>query len=241
MFHARLGWWGPTLDGMEETGGLHDRRSRAALAGHHGDRHAAEAATTDADPSVRLLGYGSLARLGALTDGHIAAGFADSDTRVVRRIIEAVARTPLSPDDTSEGGSPSINELLLGLLSADNADDVVAETAAWALGERHQQTEDGPVELAPEAETQLVGSLSRAATLHPDALVRESATAALGAIGRGLPAILAATKDKATVRRRAVLALASFDTPEVTEALHRAREDRDWQVRQAAEDLLAEH
>jgi HEAT repeat protein len=66
--------------------------------------------------------------------------------------------------------------------------------------------------------------------------------AALGAIGdpAGLPAILAGMSDKATVRRRAVLALAPFDGPEVLEALERARTDRDWQVRQAAEDLLTD-
>ena len=65
--------------------------------------------------------------------------------------------------------------------------------------------------------------------------------AALGAIGdpAGLPAILAATGDKATVRRRAIIALALFDGPEVDEALSRASVDRDWQVRQAAEDQLA--
>jgi uncharacterized membrane protein len=40
------------------------------------------------------------------------------------------------------------------------------------------------------------------------------------------------------VRRRAVIALAPFDGPEVDDALERARTDRDWQVRQAAEDLL---
>ena len=63
--------------------------------------------------------------------------------------------------------------------------------------------------------------------------------AALGAIGdeSGLPAILAATRDRATVRRRAVLALAAFTGPEVEEALERAATDRDLQVRQAAEDL----
>ena len=63
--------------------------------------------------------------------------------------------------------------------------------------------------------------------------------AALGAIGdeRALPAILAATGDWATVRRRAVLALAPFDGPEVAAALAAALDDRDWQVRQAAEDL----
>ena len=64
--------------------------------------------------------------------------------------------------------------------------------------------------------------------------------AALGAIGdeAGLPAILAATTDKATVRRRAVIALAPFEGPEVDAALETARTDRDWQVRQAAEDQL---
>jgi hypothetical protein len=48
---------------------------------------------------------------------------------------------------------------------------------------------------------------------------------------------LGALADKATVRRRAVIALAPFDGDAVDAALARAREDRDWQVRQAAEDL----
>jgi HEAT repeat protein len=39
------------------------------------------------------------------------------------------------------------------------------------------------------------------------------------------------------VRRRAVLALAPFGGAEVEAALARARTDRDWQVRQAAEDI----
>ena len=52
-----------------------------------------------------------------------------------------------------------------------------------------------------------------------------------------LPTILTATTDIATVRRRAIIALAPFDGPEVDAALERALDDRDWQVRQAAEDL----
>ena len=51
---------------------------------------------------------------------------------------------------------------------------------------------------------------------------------------------VAATTDIATVRRRAIIALAPYDGPEVEAALERARSDRDWQVRQAAEDLIAE-
>ena len=54
---------------------------------------------------------------------------------------------------------------------------------------------------------------------------------------RGLPAILAAVDDKPNVRRRAVLALAPFEGPEVDAAIAKALQDRDWQVRQAAEDL----
>jgi hypothetical protein len=40
------------------------------------------------------------------------------------------------------------------------------------------------------------------------------------------------------VRRRAVIALAPFAGPDVDAALAAASQDRDWQVRQAAEDLL---
>jgi len=63
--------------------------------------------------------------------------------------------------------------------------------------------------------------------------------AALGAIGdeRGVQTIIDATHDKPAVRRRAVLALAPFTGIEVEAAIDRALTDRDWQVRQAAEDL----
>jgi HEAT repeat protein len=106
-------------------------------------------------------------------------------------------------------------------------DPFVAEQAAWALGER-------------PADASAVTALARTTTDHQDALVREAAVAALGALGHpdGLAAVLAATTDKPAVRRRAVLALAAFEGPEVDAALERALGDRDRQVRQAAEDLL---
>ena len=119
----------------------------------------------------------------------------------------------------------------VSLLSVlDDPDPDVVEVAAFACGEQ------GPTVGSP-----VVSRLSGLATAHPDPLVREAAVAALGAIGEasGLPAILSATSDKPAVRRRAVIALAPFDGPEVTAALERARSDRDWQVRQAAEDLLS--
>ncbi|MDP8974942.1 MAG: HEAT repeat domain-containing protein [Actinomycetota bacterium] len=109
-----------------------------------------------------------------------------------------------------------------------DAEPSVVEAASWALGERG----------APEPRA--VAALAGVATDHEDALCREAAVAALGAIGddAGLPAILSATGDKPAIRRRAVIALAPFEGTEVDVALRRALDDRDWQVRQAAEDLL---
>jgi HEAT repeat protein len=77
------------------------------------------------------------------------------------------------------------------------------------------------------------------ATTHDDPLAREAAVAALGALGdpAGLDAILRACTDKPAVRRRAVLALAPYEGDAVEAALAAALDDRDWQVRQAAEDL----
>lgn len=111
----------------------------------------------------------------------------------------------------------------------DDSDVTVVEAAAWALGE-----------LGDDARTTgAVDALSRVAREHRDALAREAAVAALGALAdpAALPTILEACQDKPAVRRRAVLALAPFDGPEVEAAIDAALDDRDWQVRQAAEDL----
>ena len=85
-----------------------------------------------------------------------------------------------------------------------------------------------------------MAALVEVARSHDDPLCRESAIAALGAIGdpAGLAAILAGLDDKPEVRRRAVIALAPFDGPEVDAALLRATTDRDKQVRAAASELL---
>jgi HEAT repeat protein len=111
-------------------------------------------------------------------------------------------------------------------------DPRVVEAGCFALGEI------GDLAGMADAGT-AVRALSGVGRDHPDPLCREAAVAALGAIGdpRGLPAILEATRDKPAVRRRAILALAPFDGPDVDAALERASQDRDWQVRQAAEDL----
>jgi HEAT repeat protein len=189
-----------------------------------GDADTARAGLHDPVAAVRATALGALERLGVLTDGELATALVDRDASVRRRAAEVAA------------GHPHVS--LLGVL--DDRDATVVEVAAFAAGEQGEQGE----RLAGQGglDDAVLDRLVALATGHDDALVREAAVAALGAIGdsRGLPAILTGTRDKPAVRRRAVLALAPFDGPEVEAALIRARSDRDWQVRQAAEDLLAD-
>lgn len=188
-------------------------RRQVAAAGHHGDVRLARAGLAHPDAAIRATALGALKRCGALTDSDIAFGLSDESAVVRRRACEVAV---------------DVDAIALTSLLAD-ADDSVVHAAAWALGERGAASLD-----AVEPLSGLVGS-------HRDPLVREAAVAALGAIGdpRGMPAILAALTDKPAIRRRAVIALAPFEGPEVDAALERALNDRDWQVRQAAEDLTS--
>jgi HEAT repeat protein len=216
------------------------RRREAALAGHDGDPVVARALLADADPGVRATALRALARLAALEADDLAATAADpepSARRAAAEVAGGVAGARLDPE--------RVGTLLLALLA--DADATVVEVAAWATGEWCSGAAAGgpgtdePVVARPPAHDELVDALRTIVRDHDDALCREAAVAALGAIGdeRALETILAATADKATVRRRAIIALAPFDGPEVDAALERALTDRDWQVRQAAEDLLA--
>lgn len=187
------------------------RRAQVAVAGHRGDRPAARNALKDPEGLVRATALAALERLGDLDDATLVHAFSDTDAEVRRRAGELAARHR--------------HVDLMPLL--DDPEALVVEMAAWSCGEHEQVTD--PV----------LARLIELAGDHDEPLVREACVAALGAIGdeRGLPAILAGCRDKPAVRRRAVLALAPFDGPEVDEALQRALTDRDWQVRQAAEDL----
>ena len=199
------------------------RRRSAALAGHTGDVATARSLLADDDAGVRASALGALHRLGELTRDELVVALGDADAGPRRRACE-VAATFAGAEGTP--ADPVVAAAVATLL--DDDEPTVVETAAWACGER------------PPAGAAVVARHAALAAEHDDALCREAAVAALGALGdpAGLPAILAATHDKATVRRRAVIALAPFEGPEVDEALERARDDRDWQVRQAAEDLL---
>ncbi len=193
-------------------------RREAALAGHRGDVAAARRALDDAEPDVRATALRALVRMGQATPDVVRGAAGDDEPTV--RVAACEATLCLSGADAIA--------LLGSLLDEDVAS--VVEAAAFAAGE-----------LGPTAAT----LLPRITTLvhHDDTIVRETAVAALGAIGdpAALPTILAATNDRATVRRRAIIALAPFEGPDVEAALTAALDDRDWQVRQAAEDQTERH
>jgi HEAT repeat protein len=198
------------------------RQRRAALAGYGGDIATARELLQDVDANVRATALGALRRLDALTKEDLLDASSDPDPIVRRRACTESTTWNGSVGDPIDAEVASAVALLL-----DDDDISVVEIAAWACGER------------PPASHATIARLSEIATTHDDALCRESAVAALGALGdpSGLPAILSATTDKATVRRRAVIALAPFEGAEVDAAIELATTDRDWQVRQAAEDL----
>ena len=194
------------------------RRRRVGAAGHQGDLAAARRGLGDPDPGVRAAALGALARLGELhSDDVIGALDPSGPVEVRRRAVDAA---------TAVRGPGSRSALPAALVHAlGDPDPLVVVGAAWYLGERRH--------------VPAVGPLAALAGTHPDPRCREAAVAALGAIGdaAGLPAVLAALDDKPTIRRRAAVALAGFDDPRVEPALRRAAVDRDWQVRQAAEEL----
>jgi len=203
--------------------------ARVAALGHSArlsgdDLAAVRAATRDDSPAVRAVAVAALVRAAPVRVARSAwrRAAADPDPAVRRRVAElapalAARRRAVDPADDA---------LVVALLA--DADVTVVEAAAWALGER-----------GSGAPASAVVALSCTATEHDDPIAREAAVAALGAIGHpdGLSAILAACGDRPAVRRRAVLALAPFEGAAVEAAIERALTDRDWQVRQAAEDL----
>lgn len=194
------------------------RRRRLVLAGHRGDPALARRGLGDPDPGVQAAALGALDRLGQLTADDVVAALTAGAAPLRRRAVEA------APGVRGRGSRSVLPAAVTGALG--DPDPLVVVDAAWFLGERRHRP--------------AVTALAATATEHADTRCREAAVAALGAIGDldGLPAVLAALGDKATVRRRATVALAGFDDPRVEPALRAAAGDRDWQVRQAAEELL---
>jgi len=228
-------------------------REAVVLAGHRGDLVTVVDALAASEPPVRAAALGALVRIAArapidpdVVPDALARALADPDPTVRRRAAAEVARwaatcseptraepsepEPTEPEPTGAAPTPVVDGLLGRLI--DDEVDTVTEVAAFACGELALDDRTRPL---------VVAALDRLARTHADSLCREAAVAALGSIGdpAGLTAVLHGCSDRATVRRRAVLALAAFDDPAATEALRRLVADRDLQVRQSAEELLA--
>jgi HEAT repeat protein len=216
-------------------------RRQAIVAGRMGDVATANTLLAHTEPSVRAAALGSLEKLGALDPATTADALRDPHWSVRRRACELAGRQQLlTPDerpaqDCATGspgapGDPVIDALLVALR---DEEPLVGEAAAWALGELV------PSE-APERRSSAASALDDVVRHHGDPLCREAAVAALGSIGdpSSIDAVISALGDKPPIRRRATVALAAFDDPRVDAALSKCLSDRDWQVRQAAEDLL---
>ena len=170
---------------------------------------------THPDSRARTLALRAALRQGWLSTSQWRTALADASPVVRREAANLLAR---GGQATSE-----LDEALAALLF--DEDDLVVEAAAFALGEREVRG--------------AVDELIVTATSHEDARCRECAVASLGALGddRARTAILSALNDKAPIRRRAIVALANFEGPEIEAALEAAKLDRDWQVRAAVDQL----
>ena len=211
------------MDAAGGAGGAVGRRREAAAAGHTGDAAGARSYLRDGDPMVRSSALRALERAADLAAGELEAALEDPAPAVRLTGLELAA----GRDDISTAAAAD--------RLADD-DRRVVEAAAWTCGEK---VSAGHTHASGSGTAAVVDALAQVARSHDDPLCRESAIAALGAISdpAGLPAILAGLDDKPEVRRRAVIALAPFDGPEVDAALLRATTDRDRQVRTAAAEL----
>ena len=213
------------------------RAARFAELGHEGnldDKTRSElegAAVGDLDARARSSALGALVRSFDVTE-HDVAELTATWLLAVRDVDAAVRRRAGELGPKIVGVATVKSVIIAALIDLLGDEEItVIETAAWALGE---------CDLTSDQCALAVSSLAQITIEHDQALVREAAAAALGALGdpNGLPAILVACTDKPAVRRRAVLALAPFSGPEVEAAIEAATQDRDPQVRRAAEILL---
>jgi HEAT repeat protein len=170
---------------------------------------------TNAAPRRRVLALRGMVRQGLVTPAQWVSAIDDLDVDVRREALNQVAY------------AASLDAAVVEAIERqlDDEDPLVVDGAIFALGEHLYA---GAVE-----------RLCEIVTSHDDARCRESAIAALGAIGddRARRVILAALDDKPPVRRRAIVALSNFEGPDIDAALERASEDRDWQVRAAVNQL----
>lgn len=220
------------------------RRRIASVAGHTGDEDAARRAFDDPEAPVRASGLVALVRMHKLTRADFDKVLHDESPLMRRRIGETAgaiaAAGSASGTSRHERLPPCREDVIAGLSSMlDDADPGVVESACFGIGEVADAWSLGAADPATEGLVSKLDGISRG---HPDLLCRESAVTALGSIGSpdGLSAVIEAMAGKPALRRRAIIALAGFDHADADAAVRRALSDRDWQVRQAAEDLCGD-
>ncbi len=201
-----------------------ERRREAILARHKTNEFSESELVeflNDAAPVVREAALATVVQLKLDAEKHILNALDDEDQGVRKRALELI----IEFSDNRE----CVDKILFLLKDSST---FVIETACWVIGEIGNECENT---------VEIVSEVSRLALKHDDSLCREAAVACLGSLGHinGLAALLTALDDKPNVRRRATLALAPFEGPEVEEALKKKLKDRDLQTRQAAEDLLS--
>jgi len=201
-----------------------ERRRRAILARHENselDESEIIGFLNDTAAVVREAALATVVKLNLDAGKHIVNALEDADRGVRKRAVELVIDLSNNHEHISK---------VLVLL--DDSSTFVVETVCWVIGEIGNNYENV---------AEIVSKVSQIALNHEDSLCREAAVACLGSLGHidGLTTLLKVLDDKPNVRRRATLALAPFEGPEVEEALKRKLKDRDLQTRQAAEDLLA--
>jgi len=197
-------------DAVKTTQEEQRRRVSAITSGYRRDEPSARGLLSDRSPKIRSAALGALARMERATQIDVINALRDEAAEVRRTACELATRLP------------SVE--LVSVL--DDQDPRVVEACAFALGECQIR--------------EAVPALIRVARDHDDPLCRETAVAALGNIGdnRSRATIINALNDSVQIRRRALIALANFSGDDVRQAIQDRLTDRDWQVRQAAEDLL---
>lgn len=186
------------------------RRVLAVTCGYRHDEKSAREFLSDTSPKVRSGALGALARMSRATQQDFINALQDEAVEVRRAACELATKLP-KVDFKARLEDP---------------DPRVVEACAFALGECEV--------------SDAVPALIRVVEEHSDPLCRETAVAALGNIGddRSRETIINALNDSVQIRRRALIALANFNGDDVRQAIQSRLTDRDWQVRQAAEDLL---
>ncbi len=244
------------------------RRRDVAESAYLGNKEIAIRAISDLDPKVRAAGLSSLFKLGAIDLETLINSARDHDPSVQIRALdligdlfrigsdgpeEVLAKSNCWPNISDTWPKELFKSLLLVFLHTISSNDPLVVVAAFsAVGEILSYEVDAEKEgLARDlirfllVEPSLVQAAIEICQTHKDPRCVEQAVASLGIFGlNGVPVglntvINVAQNGVPATRRRAILALSGFDDPKIEPVLEKALLDKDWQVRQCAEDVLS--